>query len=483
MNEDEQVIWVQPVSFQDFVQKFQPNQKILNPVFTPFFNKTPMQAAMKQIQSPEAQTAYWNATHPQTTNETPIVAQSDGTFRRETRNIPLNTSAEAAKTALEFTPVVGDVLYAGDVADEARRGNYSTAAALAGLALLPNYAEKPLKKGLRKIGLFGNATTASKTFHTVSDIDYRGKAGDIDYIKKLAAENKIQGKPAWTLGNIDFFTGKPVGFSSDVSKGLSWEAKEDLMNNTVKRNLREFRKEGYDDLSRLQYQEKVKDLLDNVNVGRYTNEDYVKASAEGLGGFYDDARNFISVNTDNPTLPRNRIEAHEGRHLIDYNTSMLDSQYDLLSKAYDDDFLNIPNTEFAGTLKDYKLMNKERVTTNRDSRNVLLSNKDLNNRSLKEQDTYIDNASNEEIFNAVENSNGYGRKFIKFLKANNKLTSQKAQELRKAMKYVGGYAAPVAIGGTAAASYANQQRLGGVQSANKFYSGGNIINKFKNRNK
>lgn len=116
-----------------------------------------MQAAMRQIQSPEAQAAYWNVTHPQTTNETPIVAQPDGTFRRETRNIPLNTAGEAAKTALEFTPVVGDVMFAGDVADEARQGNYGTAAALAGLAVLPNWAEKPLKKGLRKIGLLKNS--------------------------------------------------------------------------------------------------------------------------------------------------------------------------------------------------------------------------------------------------------------------------------------------------------------------------------------
>lgn len=113
-----------------------------NQPYTPFLNDTPMQSAMRQIQSPEARAAYWNATHPQTTNETPIVAQPDGTFRRETRNIPLNTSAEAAKTALEFTPVVGDVLYAGDVLDETRQGNYGTAAALAGLAAIPFVGSK-----------------------------------------------------------------------------------------------------------------------------------------------------------------------------------------------------------------------------------------------------------------------------------------------------------------------------------------------------
>ena len=128
--------------------------------YTPFLNSnvTPMQAAMRQLQAdyadPEKYAAYWNATHPQTANETPIVAQSDGTFRKETRNIPLKDASMPSKTALEFTPVVGDIMFAGDVADEARRGNYGTAAAIAGLAVgLPvvgKKAGKAVSKFIRK---------------------------------------------------------------------------------------------------------------------------------------------------------------------------------------------------------------------------------------------------------------------------------------------------------------------------------------------
>jgi len=44
---------------------------------------------------------------------------------------------------------------------------------------------------------------------------------------------------------------------------------------------------------------------------------------------------------------------HEGRHLIDHRTSMTDELYGKLEKAYDKDFLDIPNHEDAGVLKGY----------------------------------------------------------------------------------------------------------------------------------
>jgi len=69
---------------------------------------------------------------------------------------------------------------------------------------------------------------------------------------------------------------------------------------------------------------------------------------------------------------------HEGRHLIDHRTGMVDELNKILEETYDDDFLNIPNYENAGSLKGYKHMDRERVTTNRDARDVLLSSKGKN---------------------------------------------------------------------------------------------------------
>jgi len=57
--------------------------------------------------------------------------------------------------------------------------------------------------------------------------------------------------------------------------------------------------------------------MDDVRVGRYTNQDYVKAGKDDIGGFYDDSRNFLSVNTESG-FPEGFVEKHEGRHLLDY---------------------------------------------------------------------------------------------------------------------------------------------------------------------
>jgi len=52
---------------------------------------------------------------------------------------------------------------------------------------------------------------------------------------------------------------------------------------------------------------------------------------------------------------------------------MTDDVINTLEKAYDKDFLEIPKHEDAGSLKNYQHMDRERVTTNRDAREVLLS--------------------------------------------------------------------------------------------------------------
>lgn len=160
-----------------------------NQPYTPFLNETPMQAAMKQIQSPEARAAYWNATHPQTTSETPMVAQPNGTFRRETRNIPLQ-DAQLNSDVLSFTPGIGDAMFAKDVYDAAKEGDYGTAAAMAGMALIPNVVEKPLKA----IGI--NKGLMAKIF---KDYDpYR-------YNKPLLNTPKVNLEFDQSLyGNIDF---------------------------------------------------------------------------------------------------------------------------------------------------------------------------------------------------------------------------------------------------------------------------------------
>ena len=63
----------------------------------------------------------------------------------------------------------------------------------------------------------------------------------------------------------------------------------------------------------------------------------------------------------------------------------------------------------------------------------------------KIEDKIIDKMPDTAIFEAVEKANGYGRRYIRFLRDNNKLTPQKAQQFREAMKHVGAYAIPTVI--------------------------------------
>ena len=217
------------------------------------------------------------------------------------------------------------------------------------------------------------------------------------------------------------------------------------MHNTVSRNLREFALDDgayYDS-----YKDHINNLLDDVKWNKYSLEDYTKAGKENLGGFYDKDRNFISVN-EGGNFPFHQVATHEGRHLIDHKSALTTKQENLLSAAYDDDFINIPNSKYADYIKGYKFMNDERVTTNFDARSKILEKHNANYASLEEQDKLIDSLSDKEIFDAVKNSNGYGKRFIQILRDNNKLTPEKARQIREAMKHVGSVAIPATVGGS-----------------------------------
>jgi hypothetical protein len=114
----------------------------------------------------------------------------------------------------------------------------------------------------------------------------------------------------------------------------------------------------------------MKHTMDNAHVGRYSGEDYVKAGEESIGGFFDRENDFISINEGSNIV--DRVEGHESRHLLDKYFPLSDEEKTVLNGAYDNDFLEIPNTEYRGTIKEGYNMEPERVTTNRDARDLLL---------------------------------------------------------------------------------------------------------------
>ena len=278
--------------------------------------------------------------------------------------------------------------------------------------------------GETSLAFFENLlTNINKNNLKTSQYSYKG-IGNKDIVSQFFNNLKIHGKTISVDGNINSYSSRKLGEN----------AKNNLIHNTIERNIDEMKNLGYSENEINLYRQKTIDELNNVRVGHYTAEDYSKANMGESGGFYNPDDNFISVNTESK-FPVDFIEAHEGRHVLDFKTNTMPHQDILLSNAYDNDFINIPNTKYAGSIKGYQNMNRERITTNRDAREILL--KGFNKESRHIQNLVIDKSSDDQIFKAVENANGYGRRYIQFLRDNNALTHQKAQQFKEAMKHVG----------------------------------------------
>ena len=293
------------------------------------------------------------------------------------------------------------------------------------LSLSPNnYTPIQVNKPKTSLAFFENLlANINKNNLKTSQYNYKN-IGNKDIVSQFCNNLKIQGKTVSVDGNINNYSSRKLGEN----------AKNNLIHNTIERNIDEMRNLGYSENEINLYRQKAIDELNNVRVGHYTAEDYSKANMGESGGFYNPDDNFISVNTESK-FPVDFIEAHEGRHMLDFKTSTMPHQDILLSDAYDNDFINIPNTKYAGSIKGYQNMNRERITTNRDARETLL--KGFNKESRHIQNLVIDKSPDYQIFKSVENANGYGRRYIQFLRDNNALTHQKAQQFREAMKHVG----------------------------------------------
>lgn len=310
-----------------------------------------------------------------------------------------------------------------------------------------------------------NAAKNSSIMADANDFSYKGLTSNMsDFFEKLMYSNKIHGKP---MVPSDEGVG---GFSKSVQVGIPKTEYDELLHDVVGRNIREFKQAGLSDVQVSNYINNAKDAMDNVHIGMYSDSDYIKGGWEGFGGFYDSEGNFISVNTGSP-LPKTKIVKHEGRHLLDHKVDdeiltpasenfgkdfdsdialstmqkVKQNQNMTLYDAYDNDFMTLPSKEgFNEGLEGYSNMDREAITTNLDSRNELLGSKA--GWDLDITDKIIDKMPDTAIFDAVEKANGYGRRYIRFLRENNKLTPEKAKQFREAMKHVGAIATPVGIG-------------------------------------
>jgi len=99
-------------------------------------------------------------------------------------------------------------------------------------------------------------------------------------------------------------------------------------------------------------QNRAKEVMNEVKVGEFPNWLFTDAG-DGFEGQYNPDNNFIAVNIESKKFTPDYIKKHEGDHLIDKTIPLTEEQKDILAKALDDDFLDLPNKSNAGTLKGY----------------------------------------------------------------------------------------------------------------------------------
>lgn len=399
--------------------------------------------------------------------------------RRQYTGSKISQTTDAQRVANEVRDVQNTRTWRSDVADQLH--NFGDALMWSTMAMNPE-GEALMTKALEKAASLRKL--AKPTFNKAAQLlqqQSKRLGGDLKYGTPNLFEKYIYGRKINGLSVDPFDVVKQPYYdaineqwSKDVAIGLSADAKQSLLDETIARNVRAFEEQGVDPIAIQEYRNRAAALMDDVRVGRYTNQDYIKAGKDDIGGFYDDKRNFISVNTESG-FPDGFVEKHEGRHLLDHKLDddilmgtnayrnnlgsdfdsdatakamrmAIQKQNDVLTKAYDMDFVNLPNTKYAGSLEGYPNMERETVTTNADSRRILFDKKHANHWSLYLKDILIDKVPKEDIFDAVEQANGYGRRYIQFLRDNGKLTEEKANQFREAMKYKGIFAVPMAVG-------------------------------------
>ena len=193
--------------------------------------------------------------------------------------------------------------------------------------------------------------------------------------------------------------------------------------------------------------------------GYNTTDDYTWAKYvnEHTAGYLDNSTYGIAIRDGYMDYAAPHEFRHRMQKIIPYRHSLMIDRKGYLDRAYGDDFVNLPkNVPESDSLYGYTLMEDEKATTNLDARRWafenLSDNPKIGKASLKEQNEFLDNLTDDEIIEAVAKGNSYGRKYIDFLERtydllnNPRRNAMYANNFRNAMKYYGIYGVPTAFG-------------------------------------
>jgi hypothetical protein len=177
-------------------------------------------------------------------------------------------------------------------------------------------------------------------------------------------------------------------------------------------------------------------------------QDYQKAEGikdkKVLGLQLDSSGRIIARDGVKPEKVLGHEWGHRRTNINSGGSELTPSEDKILSDAYGDDFVGLSNT-----VEDFKSMNlkNERNTLNSDARRELIGEYHSQKTNVELQNKIIDKKTDEQVFAAVEHADGYGKEYIKYLREHGKLTHEKANFFRTAMKEVGMYGLPAILGG------------------------------------
>lgn len=208
-------------------------------------------------------------------------------------------------------------------------------------------------------------------------------------------------------------------------------------------------------ISKMNYNNTI-DVLSRYGYNTLDDYNWAKYVDDNLAGYLDNNTLAIALREPNVRYAAPHEFRHRMQQLVKDKPSLAIDRKSYLDNAYGDDFVNLPNTvDESDHLFGYPHMSDEAATTNLDSRIYAFSNftdnPNIGKMSVVEQNKFLDSLSDDQIIEAVANSNGYGRRYIPFLEKkydilnDQKAKSQWANKFRNAMKYYGSFALPTAI--------------------------------------
>ena len=330
------------------------------------------------------------------------------------------------QAVVDMTPA-GDAEMATEVISELGQGNLKTAGLLTAGLLLPNMFNKSIRKA---IGRYGKKT-----------LDFSDNTFNKDILNEI---NTRQYQDYLSTGNLwdESLTPIPQEHLGTTIKSFPEDVVAEFENSVYPRMVANRPWVNSEDLIR-----NARTRIGN-EYSVFPGATFDKADLEKVGGIYYPSTDRIAIREGyiDFALP------HEVRHKLDNGIELTEAENNILEKAFGKEFIEMQGQKTRD-------MWDEMITTNLDARRKLLGKEHTTKTSIQLQNKIIDAMPDGRVVKAIREADGYGKELISILEKQDKLTPERINAFREAMKKVGIVAVPIA--GISSAAANNQKSTGG----------------------